>query len=172
MADILRENRVLFSPKLFTQMEIPTSLLILLLVGGTFKIKNNKSAFNLSLSIIIIGLMVSGVTTFMFYHQSISVVNWITFTGLGLYMGYIPFNTIVYERLISMLKEPVNIGFLMYIADSAGYLGSMAVLLMKEFALFSTNWTSFYFIAVNFTVLSGILFVIISLIYFNKRKKA
>ncbi len=55
-----------------------------------------------------------------------------TLVGLGLYMVYIPFNAIFFDRLISTFKYASNVGFLIYIADAFGYVGSIGVLLSKE----------------------------------------
>jgi hypothetical protein len=119
-----------------------------------------------------IGLLISTVATLLFQAQKINVVNWITFTGLGLYMGYIPFNIMVYERLIALLKEPVNIGFLVYISDALGYLGSMGVLVVNEFtAVQATNWTIFLTKVLLWAGIAGGLFTLASWIYFSKKNR-
>ena len=52
--------------------------------------------------------------------------------GLGLYLPYVAMHTTVFERLIAMTRERGNLGFLMYVADSVGYLGYVAVMIGKE----------------------------------------
>jgi hypothetical protein len=172
MADVWREHSIDHLPALFTQTEVPSSIIILFLVGMMFLIKNNKIAFSVSLLLVMMGLLISTVATLLFQAQKINVVNWITFTGLGLYMGYIPFNIMVYERLIALLKEPVNIGFLVYISDALGYLGSMGVLVVNEFtAVQATNWTIFLTKVLLWAGIAGGLFTLASWIYFSKKNR-
>ncbi len=52
--------------------------------------------------------------------------------GLGLYMPYIAVHTTIFERLIAMTRDRGNIGYLMYLADSCGYLGYVVVLLARN----------------------------------------
>jgi hypothetical protein len=170
MADVWREHGVDHLPALFTKTEIPSSVIILLIVGLMFLIRNNKVAFSVSLLLVFTGLIISTTATLLFQAEKMDVVTWVTFTGLGLYLGYIPFNIMVYERLIAVLKEPVNIGFLVYISDALGYLGSMGVLVVNEFTgVQATNWTLFLTKVLLWAGVAGGLFTLASWIYFSKK---
>src|SRR5262249_19962912 len=48
--------------------------------------------------------------------------------GLGLYLPYVAIHTTVFERFLAMTRVRGNVGFLMYVADSAGYFGYLASL--------------------------------------------
>jgi hypothetical protein len=58
-------------------------------------------------------------------------------------MGYIPFNCVLFERLIATFRYAANVGFLIYLADSYGYLGSVAVILSKNVLHIQLSWTKF-----------------------------
>jgi hypothetical protein len=51
--------------------------------------------------------------------------------GLGLYLPYVAVHTTIFERLIAMTRDPGNLGFLMYVADAAGYMAYAALVLIK-----------------------------------------
>jgi len=70
----------------------------------------------------------------MFQAHLISPPVWIMVTGLGLYLGYVPSIVSCFERWIASFKITGTVGFVMYLADAFGYLGSVGVLLYKEFA--------------------------------------
>jgi hypothetical protein len=92
--------------------------------------------------------------------------------GLGLYTAYIPFNCIFFERLIASFKYPGNVGFLIYVADSFGYLASVLVLFVKEFTRLHLKWSGFYSHGVAIFSVFGVSGTILSLLYFsNKFKK-
>ncbi|MBO9658676.1 MAG: hypothetical protein J7527_07600, partial [Chitinophagaceae bacterium] len=94
---------------------------------------------------------------------------WMQLVSLGLYMGYIPFNCIFFERLIATFRISGNVGFLIYFADAFGYLGSVTVMLIKEFIQLKLNWSEFYSYGVVIGSLLGIAGVLFSYRYFRTR---
>lgn len=48
-------------------------------------------------------------------------------------MTYIPYNSMLFDRLLAAFKYAANVGFLIYVADAFGYLASVAVVLTKTF---------------------------------------
>ncbi|HCL84206.1 MAG TPA: hypothetical protein DIC22_09535, partial [Chitinophagaceae bacterium] len=121
--------------------------------------------------IIIAGFLITGCTSILFLQGQISAFWWLTLVGLGLYTAYIPFNCIFFERLIASFKFPGNVGFLIYVADSFGYLGSVGVLITKEVRKIKMQWTSFYSHSVVILSILGIAGAILSLIYFSSKYK-
>jgi hypothetical protein len=77
----------------------------------------------------------------------------------------------LFERWIAMFRIKSNIGFLMYLADSFGYMGSVVVLFGKNFFLPDLNWLAFI---VNLAYVTGFLIIvlsIISILYFIRKWK-
>jgi hypothetical protein len=52
-------------------------------------------------------------------------------SGIVLYVPYVAFHTTLFERLVASSPLPGNLGFLMYLADSCGYLGYAAIIVFK-----------------------------------------
>ena len=84
-------------------------------------------------------------------------------------MGYIPFNCIFFERLIASFRIVGNIGFLMYFADAFGYLGSVGVMLTKEFLGLQVRWSAFYSTGVIVFAALALIATVYSYFYFNKK---
>ena len=84
---------------------------------------------------------------------------------------YIPFNCIFFERLIASFRVAGNVGFLIYVADSFGYLGSVGVLITKEVLKIKLQWTSFYAHGVIVLSVFGIAGAIFSLLYFAAKNR-
>ncbi len=77
----------------------------------------------------------------------------------GIYLAYIPFNCLLFDRMLAVLKDKANAGFLIYMADAMGYAGSVGILLYKNFFNTNLSWLSFmiqssYLISIVGTVLS------------------
>lgn len=73
--------------------------------------------------------------------------------------------------MIASFRIAGNVGFLIYIVDAWGYLGSMSVVLTKEILKLKLNWVSFYSVAVIVFAVIGVAFTITSFIYFNRKYK-
>lgn len=154
---------------IFTKTETRTSLIILLVMSVLVLIRKNIKAFRLVHFVIIAGFLMAGISSWLFINQKISGALWMQLVSLGLYMGYIPFNCIFFERLIATFKIAGNVGFLIYIADAFGYLGSVGVMLTKEFLNLKLNWSQFYSQGVVWVSVLGVIGTVLSLLYFNKK---
>jgi len=158
-------------PSLYTKTEIPVSLFVLACMGSLMLIKNNKLALMINHLIIGMGMILIGVSNFLFQTDQITAPSWMTLVGIGLYLGYIPFNSIFFDRLIAAFQYAGTVGFIMYVADSFGYLGSVGVLFYKEFGQANLSWLEF-FLSGGY-VLSGVGTILIlgSMLYFHLKHK-
>ncbi|CAD0222429.1 hypothetical protein KYG33_14350 [Chryseobacterium sp. D764] len=160
-----------FDSSIFTLTEIPIAVMVLLIFSFMVKVKNNKKAFAYYHYILFIGILTVGLSTYLFQQGSLSPFLWMTISGFGMYICYIPFNGIYFDRMIAAFEIKGNVGFLIYIVDSFGYLGSVLILLYKNFGSAQTSWLNFY-INLNYiiTVTVFILSVIAFLAFRNKSK--
>lgn len=171
MAEMWKENGYGNQPAIFTKTETPITIILLALMGSMIIVRNNIRALVYTHYIIIAGFLITGITSVAFLQGSITAFWWLTLVGLGLYTAYIPFNCIFFERLIASFRFPGNVGFLIYVADSFGYLGSVSVLVTKEVLKVKLQWTSFYSHGVVILSVFGIAGAILSLIYFSTKYK-
>ncbi len=136
------------------------SLIVLAVIGGFFIIRNNYRAFQLNNVIIIGGFALAALSTVAFHFHLISPVVWIISASAGLYLGYVPYNCFYFERMLAAYKIPGNVGFLIYIADAFGYLGTVVVLLVKEFVKIRYTWVSFFTGMFYIAAIVGIVLVL------------
>ncbi len=74
-----------------------------------------------------------------------------------------------FERLIAAAQKPANVGFLIYIADSFGYLGSIGILLFKNFGHAKMSYHDFLVDALYIVSVLGIVLTAISFFYFSNK---
>jgi MFS family permease len=170
-AEMWKEMGFFDQPSIFTKTETPITLIVLLLIGSMVLIKNNLLAFKTAHYFILIGFILAGLCTVLFKANYLSPIAWMTLVGLGLYMVYIPFNAIFFDRLISTFKYASNVGFLIYIADAFGYVGSIGVLLSKEVFKVKLNWVTFFSSSVMILSVVGVVLTFYSLYYFSRKYK-
>jgi MFS family permease len=170
-ADIWNELGFSDQAAIFTQTEIPVTIIVLILIASLVFIKRNFNAFIIAHGLILLGFVLSGVSTWLFLKQAVHPPSWMILVGIGLYMAYIPFNCMLFERMIAAFRINGNVGFLMYCADSFGYLGSMLVLLGKEVFHIQLHWVSFFSNGVIGFSIFGVIATIFSAMYFLKKHK-
>ncbi len=152
----------------FASTSTIVSLIVLAVIGGFFLIRNNYRAFLLNNVIIIGGFALAAAATVAFHLHWISPVAWIVTASAGLYLGYVPYNCFYFERMLAAYKIPGNVGFLIYIADAFGYLGTVAVLLIKEFVRIKYTWVDFFTGMFYVAAVAGIVLVLWSAILFAR----
>ncbi len=170
-ADIWNELGFGNEPSVFTSTEIPISVIVLVIIASMIIIRNNHKALVISHYIVVIGFAIAGASSWMFIHHHLSSFMWMTLVGLGLYMGYIPFNCIFFDRMIATFKKGGNVGFLMYFADSFGYLGSVVVIISKSLYNDKLPWATVYSNGVVYLSVTGVIGTFMALQYFNKKYK-
>jgi MFS family permease len=169
-ADMWKEMGYLNQPAIFSKTETPITLVILALIGSMVIIKNSFKALMIAHLFIAIGFVVAGLSTYLFTKGLVAPIWWMTLVGLGLYMVYIPFNSVFFERMIAAFRFTGNVGFLIYLADSFGYLGSVSVLLSKEIFKVQLNWVQFFSNSVMILSVVGVAITVYAAWYFNAKK--
>jgi MFS family permease len=159
------------NPSIYTATEIPVSIAVLICMGSLMLIKNNKLALMVNHVIIALGMILIGISNYLFESAFITAPTWMILVGLGLYLGYIPFNSIFFDRLIATFQYAGTVGFIMYVADSFGYLGSVSVLFFKEFGFAKLSWLNFFLSGGYIVSISGTLLIAGSMTYFHYKHK-
>ncbi|QHS54643.1 hypothetical protein GWR56_03440 [Mucilaginibacter sp. 14171R-50] len=159
---------------IFVSIDSVISIAVLAGIGLLILIRNNIKAFTVIHIFIICGCLLAGVATVLFNLGSVGPVWWMTMAGLGLYAGYVPYNAIFFERMIASFNYKSNVGFIMYVADAIGYLGSISVLLLKELANPRVSWDLFFKNGLIILSVVGTISGVLSLVYFlqSARKSA
>ena len=170
VANIWAEQGYGEQPGIFTQTEVPISLAVLVIICLLVLIKNNLKAFMINHLLIGLGFAIIFIGTYSFSRDQIGALPWMILVGFGLYLAYVPFNCVIFDRFMSAFKSKGNAGYLMYVADSFGYLGSMGFLFYKELAGFGEmSWTLFFQNSLLVVSVFGVLITTAAAIYFKRK---
>ncbi len=170
-AEIWKELGFGNKPEVFAQTEISVGFLVLFFMGLFVFLKNNWLAFTIQHVLVLVGMLSVGLSTWLFGENYLSPLAWMVSVGVGLYVPYVIFNGMLFERLIAVFRQVGNIGFLIYLADSFGYLGSIGVMLYKDFGQGAMRWLDFFVLASYWVSGLGILLTVASFVYFYRKKK-
>ena len=155
-------------PSIYSQTEIWVTVGILVINGSLVLIKRNYLAFFISLSAIATGyilLIIAG----LWGVNSMNSFWLIVLTGFGIYLPYLTITTSVFERLIAITRHKANIGFLMYIVDSVGYLGYNVLLIAAGFIFPNWNLPQLFFSWITILGFAGLALSAGSWIYFTQK---
>jgi hypothetical protein len=155
----------------FTSAEIPVAAVALLAMGIIVTVKSNTRALAVIHGLILAGLLLLGGSTLAFDAGWLGPIPWMICSGAGLYVVYTPFNAMLFDRLVAVSGRVANAGFLIYVADAAGYTGSCALLLWRNFAWLKVEWLTVFRYALYSTAAVGMVLVTLSLLYFNARAR-
>lgn len=155
LVTILRDVRDNFSVEIWQELGVTTpgvfalsetwvGVTVTAAVGLLFLVKNNRRAFNANLLFVGVGSLLVPLATWAFGQGWLSPLGWMVAVGMGIYLAYVPYNGMLFDRLIALLPERANVGFVLYVADFAGYLGSVVVMLVKNFGGIQLSWLRFY----------------------------
>lgn len=157
------------NPAIFSQVETPIALGILVLLSMMARVKDNFRAFTIINGITFLGVLIAVAGTLLFQTKQIGVELWMLSVGAGMYMGYVPVNGIYFDRILGAFRYPGTVGFIVTLADTWGYMGSFGLQLYKNFGQADISYTTFLIYAV-YVMLGGYgVLVLFSYRYFQKR---
>lgn len=107
-------------------------------------IHGNRKALLTAFIIMTFGLLLLGGSTLLFRSGVLDGFWWMTLTGLGSYLAYVPFNAMLFERLMAATRATGTAVFAIYVADSVGYSGSVGIQLFKDLAQQTTTRLGFF----------------------------
>ena len=154
---------------IFTASELPVSVIALGALAALMVVKDNLRALMLIHAIVFAGFALLGLSTLAFQAHLLSPVIWMILAGAGLYMAYVPYNAMLFDRLIAFSGRIATAGFLIYVADASGYLGSVGLLLWRNFGAFRLNWLQFFTLSAYATSVIGAVLTAFAAVYFSRK---
>lgn len=133
-----------YSPWVFAQIDSVVTLIILIIFGLMVLVKNNLKALSILFVLIMLGMIVMSVVSFGQSEIQLSPLLWLFVQSLCLYIAYLTFQTLFFDRFIACFRIKGNVGFFIVTTDFLGYTGTVLVLALKEFFNPHVNWALFY----------------------------
>jgi hypothetical protein len=153
----------------FTASELPVAILALVGLGLIMVVRDNKRALVVIHAVIIAGLVLLGASTLAFQAGWLGPMAWMILSGAGLYIAYTPFNAMLFDRMIAVSGRIGTAAFLIYVADAAGYFGSCALLIWRNFGLMRLNWLQVFTAGAYAASTLGTALVVLSAVFFLRK---
>ena len=153
----------------FSASEAPVAFIALLGMAALIVIRSNRRALLAIHAMVAGGFVLLGVATLAFQAHLISPLVWMILAGSGLYLAYNPINAVLFDRMVAASGHVANAGFLIYVADSSGYMGSVVLMLWRNLGQASVNWLQFFVAGAYVTSLAGAVATAGAALYFHRR---
>jgi hypothetical protein len=153
---------------IMSRMELGVAFAVMFVTAMLFWIKDNRRGLVAVLAAMAAGMALLGIATAALERGWISGFWWMAFIGLGSYLAYVPYNTVLFERLMASTRFVGTAVFAMYLADSAGYTGSVAVQLGKDLLAGETSRLDFMCRFAQFLSLFGLVSIVAAWCFLTK----
>ena len=147
------------TPEVFSLSEMWVALGIMLCSGLFSAYRDNRRALRHGLLAATAGLGTLLISLMGLRWQWLGAFPFMVLTGLGLYLPYVLVHTTLFERLMAVTRDGGNLGFLMYLADSAAF-SYVGLILAKKFLQCPMNLVSFTLLCGWVGVLGMLCFVL------------
>lgn len=143
-AEIWTELELGQEPLIFTYSEIPVAFAVMLALAFVYRVADNRRALLAVHGIMLGGTALVGGSTLAFDGGLIGPVPWMIAVGTGLYLAYVPYGCVLFDRLIAATGAVGTAVFMIYVTDAFGYAGSIAIMLYKNFGEPDLSWLVFF----------------------------
>ncbi len=152
---------------IFTRSELWVALGVLGALATLNLIKSNRWGLIGAFAIMTAGVAMMGIGTLLHDAEKISGLTWMILCGLGSYLAYVPFGTVLFDRLIASTRTAGTAVFAIYVADAIGYSGAICVLLSKDLLAADVSRLEFFRYFTYLMSILGFVLLIASCCYFS-----
>lgn len=156
-------------PAVFAKSETNVAFGVMAMLAGLNLIRSNRWGLIGAFGVMSLGTALLAVGTLLFDRQQISGLTWMILTGTGAYLAYVPYGSVLFDRLMASTRAVGTAVFAINVADSIGYVGSIGVMLTKDIFLADLNRLEFFRHLSYFMALLGTCLLLVSCRYFVVR---
>lgn len=156
------------APGIFSRSELWVALGVLAALVPISWIRDNHLALKAVFGMLIAGCALIATGSALLQAGQISGVTWMILVGLGAYLAYVPFGSVLFDRVVAATRTVGTAVFAIYLCDSVGYTGSVALMFAKDLFQADATYLAFF---LNFSYvlsLSGIVLLAISYLDFAR----
>lgn len=128
----------------FSTTELLIAFFVLIIIASLNWFSDHLAVMNMYFLMFTISMILTILSTYLFQIGMLHPYWWIVISGFGIFLCYVPFNGLFFDRFIAFAKLSANAGFFIYLADAMGYLSSIGVLLIKGSMRESISWLDFF----------------------------
>lgn len=160
---------------MFARVDTVVTLVILGIFALFIFFRSNIKAIMGLMVLVLAGCVTLTYVSFNYATLDLQPVTWLFIISLSLYIAYLTFQTIFFDRFIACFRIKGNVGFFIALIDFIGYIGTVTLLFTKETLNIDTDWFALFnhmacFVGAACTVLFTVAGVLIYRRYMHGRR--
>lgn len=164
--DLFRELGEAGTAAVFTRSEVPVGIGVMVCVAALTLVRSNRNGLIGAFLLMIAGMLTLAGSTWLFRAGSIDAIAWMVATGFGSYLAYVPYNSVLFDRMIGYTRATSTAVFTIYLADATGYSGSVLIQLYQDLYRTQTTRLEFFLEFAVVLGLGGAVLLAAGLVYF------
>lgn len=167
--EIFRDLGFAGKPAIFTRTETPIAFGVMVAMALLNLISNHRLGLLAAHLLMAAGVGLIGAATALFDTGYLGGIAWMTLVGMGSYLAYVPFNSVLFDRLIASTRVIGTAVFAIYLADAIGYTGSIGAMLVNDLGFTAASRLTFFRGLSYFMCGVGLATLLPSAVYFYRR---
>ncbi len=172
MVDIFQELGFAEDPAIMTSTELPVAFGVMIALASLNLIKRNRTALVTTFAIMTLGVLLLGGGTLLLDAGLIRGDRWMVLTGLGTYLAYVPYGSILFDRIVASTRVVATAVFTIMLADAVGYTGATGVQLYKDLVQTEATRLDFFRHFSYAIAAGGAILLILSSVYFLRKSQS
>lgn len=156
---------------IITRVEILVAIGVLVILASLHFVRDRRAGLIATYGVMIVGMAMLAIATGLFVSGSIDGFWWMTWVGMGSYLAYVPYGSMLFERLMANTKMVGTAVFAIYLADAAGYTGAVAMMLSKDMLASEASHLEFFLVMTWVMAGVGVMGLLASCRYFLSNEK-
>jgi len=157
-------------PSIFARSETFVGLGVMAVLFPIAFIHNNRKALAVVFGLLVLGSVMMGVATAMLQAGMINGLTWMIIIGLGAYFAYVPYGSVLFDRVVAATRTVGTAVFAIYLTDAVGYTGSVFLQVFKDQVYGDMSRLDFFIGFSYFMAVAGAIMLSIS--YFDFARAA
>ena len=119
-------------PAIFSRSELWVAFGVLATLMLLSLVRDHRKGLVCSFGLLILGTAMLGVSVPLYDAGTIDGLQWMVMVGLGAYLAYVPFGSLLFERVMAATRFPGTAVFTICLADAVGDTGSVGMMAGKD----------------------------------------
>lgn len=154
---------------MFARIDTIVTLIILGIFTLFIFFRSNINALLWMMTLVVAGCLTMTYVSYHYETLDLKPVVWLFVESLSLYIAYLTFQTVFFDRFIACFRIKGNVGFFIAMIDFIGYMGTVALLSAKELFNIYIEWFAlFNHIACAVGAVCTVLFIAVAVLIYKK----
>jgi hypothetical protein len=167
--EMLTEFGIADAKAVFVQIDLPVGLGVMAALAALNFVRGSRLGLIAVHGLMTLGTAMLLLGTWLLDQGHIDGKWWMILTGLGVYLAYVPYGSVLFDRIVASSRMTATAAFAIYVCDAVGYIGAVGIQLYKDLVASDASRLDFFRGYTYFVGVVAAVALFASCIYFVRR---